>query len=426
MGPHRVNGHNFYDAVNKLVQRSAFDPGFHLHTVRHTTASRLWLSALSDSVDYDRITPQFPWLAGCLSSPAEMDVLLGGEGQSGHGLQAVAALMGHSHPLTTLRHYIHTAGIAFYARLCGRPVPNLMRAFEFRLGSSRTMQRWIRAWRDAIHGMDSAAAEGFIQLEVLAEAETLCPGVVNAEEQARASTAVDPPDEARAPEIPVHDADAISYERLARMEEILRDEATNDAGLDIPKIEHALARIYAIPTGKHGSSKRRHPHEEVDDRCLPKPRLRCVRGSSNCASRIETCSTGLCSVGCMPANWSSGESGSVPETMTAGDACRRRQWLRRSWRRRCSSANRAQGGRAERSGGDGSGAGTRPTVSFDAMSWPCAGSLRGAAYCSQDPVKSDRVGSARVTSVADPKQSFDRLLIKRRRSRFGACVPSAP
>ena len=268
-GPHRVNGHNFYDAVNKLVQRSAFDPGVHLHTVRHTTASRLCLSALSDSVDYDRITPQFPWLAGCLSSPAEMDVLLGGEGQSGHGLQAVAALMGHSHPLTTLRHYIHTAGIAFYAHLCGRPVPNLMRAFEFRLGSSRTMQRRIRAWRDASHGMDSAAAEGFIQREVLNEAETLCPGVVNVEEQARACTAVDPPDEARAPEIPVHDADAISYGRLARMEEILRDEAPNDAGLDIPKIEHALARIYAIPTGKHGSSKRRHPHEEVGDRCLP-------------------------------------------------------------------------------------------------------------------------------------------------------------
>lgn len=268
--PQTVNGHNFYDAVNKLVQRNASDPGVHLHTVRHTAASRLLLSALSESVDYDKITSQFPWLAECLLPVTDMEVLLGGEGQSGHGLQAIAALMGHSHPLTTLRHYIHTVGIAFYAHLCGRPVPNLMRAFELRLGSSRTMQRRIKAWRVEIEGMEPAEAGVFIQRKVLAEAEALCPHVVHMEEQTRVAPPAAQPDNGQAPELPVQDSHAITYERLARMEEILRGEAPNDIGLDVSNVEQTLAMIYAIPTGKRGSAEMRHPHEDVGGRRLPK------------------------------------------------------------------------------------------------------------------------------------------------------------
>ncbi len=266
---HTVNGHNFFDAVNKLVQRKASDPGVHLHTVRHTVASRLLLSALSDAVDYDRIAPQFSWLAEFLLPAPELDLLFGGEGQSGHGLQAIAALLGHSHPLTTLRHYIHTLGIAFYAHLSGLPVPDLIRAFEFRLGSSRTMQRRVKAWRAAIKGMESAAAEAFVHQNVLAEAETLCLGAVNAEERARTEAPVDQPDNQRGPEPPADDPQAISYERLARMEKVLRGEAPNDIGLDVSQIEAALARIYEIPTGKRGSDKKRHPYDKVGGRRLP-------------------------------------------------------------------------------------------------------------------------------------------------------------
>jgi hypothetical protein len=252
------------------VQRSAFDPGVHLHTVRHTTASRLLLSALSDSVNYDKITPQFPWLAEFLSSPTEMEVLFGGEGQSGHGLQAIAALMGHSHPLTTLRHYIHTTGIAFYAHLCGRPSPNLIRAFEFRLGSSRTMQRRIQAWRAATQGMEPEAAQAFVHRNVLAEAEALYPDAVNVEEGTRTQTSGDQVRPQGGPEPPAHDPEGISYERLARVEAVLRGEAPNDIGLDVARIEKALARIYAIRTGKRGNEGKRHPHVEMDLRWLPK------------------------------------------------------------------------------------------------------------------------------------------------------------
>jgi integrase len=268
--PQAVNGHNFYDAVNKLVQRKASDPGVHLHTVRHSVASRMLLSALSESVDYGEIVSQFPWLAEFMSGSTEMEVMSGGEGQSGHGLQAIAALMGHSHPLTTLRHYIHTAGIAFYAHLCGRPVPNLTRAFEFRLGSSRTMQRRIQAWRVATKDMEPAADEAFLHQNVRAEAELLCPNVVNVEEETRTEAPGDEADHQLAPESPGYDPQAISYERLARVEEVLRGESPNDIGLDVARVEEALRTVYEIQTGKRGNDSKRHPPVELDRKWLPK------------------------------------------------------------------------------------------------------------------------------------------------------------
>ena len=264
-----VRGDNFFDALNKLVQRKASDSAVHLHTVRHTLASRLLLSAVSDAVDYPRIETQLPWMSEFLVPDAQMDVLFGGEGQSGHGLQAIAALLGHSHPLTTLRHYIHTVGIAFYAHLLGQPVPDLMRAFERRLGSPRTMQRRIQAWREATKDMDAATAESFLHQNLRAEAETLCPEGVHFDEPMRVEAPAGPVDEQRNPEPPAHDPQALSYERFAKLEAVLRDEAPDDTGLDLDLIEQALARIYEIPTGKRGSKEKRHPCDRANGRRLP-------------------------------------------------------------------------------------------------------------------------------------------------------------
>ena len=265
--PRTVNGDNYFDAVNKLVQSKAADPHVHLHTLRHTVASRLLLSALSDAVDYDKVDLQFPWLSDFRLPASQMEVLFGGEGQSGHGLQAIAALLGHSHPLTTLRHYIHTLGIAFYAHLSELPAPDLMRAFEQRLGASRTMRRRAQMWREAIEGMGSAAANAFVHQRLLDEAEALCPGVVHAEEQARTAA---PMSDQEPPETPIYDPQAISYQRLAQVEEIMRGEAPNDIGLDVGQVWTALAAIYEIQTGKRGSCKKRHPvYAVLDGRRLP-------------------------------------------------------------------------------------------------------------------------------------------------------------
>lgn len=269
--PRTVNGDNYFDAVNKLVQREAADPRVHLHTLRHTVASRLLLSALSDAVDYDKTDAQFPWLPEFRLPASQMEVLSGGEGQSGHGLQAIAALLGHSHPLTTLRHYVHTVGIAFYAHLSELPALDVMRAFEFRLGSSRTMRRRINGWRTEVDGMESAAAEAFVHQNVLAEAETLCPGVVLVEERARPVGSPGQSDHDGDPEQCAYDPQAISYERLARVETILRGEAPNDIGLDVAQVWKALAAIYEIQTGKRGSDRKRHPvYALVDGRRLPR------------------------------------------------------------------------------------------------------------------------------------------------------------
>ena len=53
----------------------------------------------------------------------------------------------------------------------------------------------------------------------------------------------------RSPEPPAYDPQALSFERFAKMEAMLRGEAPDDTGLDLDLIEQALARIYEIPTG---------------------------------------------------------------------------------------------------------------------------------------------------------------------------------
>ena len=161
-------------------------------------------------------------------------------------------------------------GGPFYAHLCGQPVPNLTRAFEFRLGSIRTMQRRTQTWQVAIKNMEPAAAEMFLHHNLLAEAEALCPNVVNVEEGTRTEVPGDQANHQLAPALLVYDPQAFSYERLARVEAVVRGDSPNDVGLDIRRIENALAKIYAIRTGKRGDDSKRHPHIELDRRWLPR------------------------------------------------------------------------------------------------------------------------------------------------------------
>ncbi|EQD63468.1 hypothetical protein B1B_07031, partial [mine drainage metagenome] len=58
-----------------------------------------------------------PWMEGLKIGEARMQGLLGPEGDAGQGLRAVAALVGHSHPNTTIRHYTHVLCVALHGVL---------------------------------------------------------------------------------------------------------------------------------------------------------------------------------------------------------------------------------------------------------------------------------------------------------------------
>lgn len=266
-----VNGHNYYDAINKLMQERTADPEIHLHILRHSVASRLMLSMLSLSVDYSLIQAQFPWLSEFLAPDAHIDELLGGEGQGGHGLQAISALLGHSHPTTTLRYYIHTVGVAFYAYLCGLQTIPMIKSFEFRLGSSRTMQRRINTWRKANQSLGESEVAALVFEQLRLEAESLNQGVVSKEENRHiVPQPIGPEVEADDPPETVDvDSRAISFERFELLEQILRDEAPDDGIYDLRKIKAALRKIAEIPTGKLGSKVKRHPMELFEGDYLP-------------------------------------------------------------------------------------------------------------------------------------------------------------
>lgn len=273
-----AHGFNYYAHVNQLLQQHGGDPEVHLHSVRHMVASRLLLSVLSESVDYYQIQPQFPWLEGFRLPKAQIDLLLGGEGPSGHGLQAITALLGHSHPLTTLRHYIHTVGIAFYAHLCGFPCPDLLHAFEFRMASARTMQRRMSEWRALTLGLAPRAAHRHIHPRLLAVAEALFPDVVSAEEP----LGTDPQKKSIQPAVldsgvsAPPDARGVDYDRLERVDGLLRGELADASDVDVAAVEHALGRIFDIPSGRRGSATHRHPCVTVNGGRLP---LRLPAGS---------------------------------------------------------------------------------------------------------------------------------------------------
>lgn len=268
-----VNGHNYYDAINKLIQQKTGDPEIHLHSLRHTTASRLMLSMLSESVDYKRIEAQFPWLSEFLVPEDQIDILLGGEGQGGHGVQAISALLGHSHPTTTLRYYIHTVGIAFYAHLCGLQPIQMIKAFEFRIGNSRTMQRRIKSWRSLAKSPNATEISTTIFEQLREHAETIIPDVVSVEETERT---IDPPDEPGTEDIFVDPPEttgvgqsAISFERIEMLEQVLWGEAPDNKTVDLEQIKESLGKVAEIPTGKIGSTAKRHPMDIFEGDYLP-------------------------------------------------------------------------------------------------------------------------------------------------------------
>lgn len=286
-----VHGFNFYAHVNRLLQHEASDPEVHLHVLRHTVASRLMLSVLSKSVDYHEIFGQVPWLHEFLLPESQVEVLLGSEGQSGHGLQVIAALLGHSHPLTTLRHYIHTTGVAFYAHLCGLPRPSLLHAFENRLASPRTMQRRIHEWKKATGAAERAVAEGVIHAHLLAMVEESFPTVVAKEEPTGGSlptineaVTTDAVDVAVGNE-EVETTHGVGYRRLEQIDGILRGDLKDNGTVDAAAIAKALERIFDIPSGKRGSTTKRHPCVVVDGRRLP---VRLQAGSpTQAAARVS-------------------------------------------------------------------------------------------------------------------------------------------
>jgi hypothetical protein len=258
---------NFFDALSRLIKNVTGDQSMGSHHLRHTLASRMVLTLLRGPSNLDGLFEELPWLEELLIDPARMHALLGQEGDAGQGLRALAALVGHSHPTTTLRHYVHVLGIALYGALRKGDALDMSRSFEHRIGGKSTVQRWatqLRAEFADAGEIEQQRRRLNRALRNRIERRFQWAGIDRDETQ-RTVADIQPQDLVVNPS-----ADAIVFDRLELVDRSLRDARLLLDGQEIAMYREGLLWLKTIGSGKRGGSVSRHVLEQIrDDVCLP-------------------------------------------------------------------------------------------------------------------------------------------------------------
>ena len=108
--------HLIIPGLKRLLHRVSEDPGLHLHNLRHSAASWLFLALLADDVELSRYKKRAPFLTGVLrlKDNAEKE-LLNRFHPYGSRAYAISRLLGHGEPGTSFQHYIHSLDLLLYA-----------------------------------------------------------------------------------------------------------------------------------------------------------------------------------------------------------------------------------------------------------------------------------------------------------------------
>lgn len=252
---------NFYDALSRLIKKVTQDDSMGSHHLRHTLVSRMVLALHWDSAAIDRLVGDLPWLAGFAVEPGRLRALLGSEGDAGQGMRALSAMVGHAHPITTIRHYTHVLFIALRGVLNRRDRLDLRRSFEHRLGGRATLKRWVQEIESQV-GAEGEARRSQVNRLLRARIEQ------------RMEFAGIHLDETRLPPSSVHidteptsdhDTESIRFDRLEAADRSLRDRHALLPKEHIQRVRRGLAMLHAVPSGKKGSRLPRHPLEDLGE-----------------------------------------------------------------------------------------------------------------------------------------------------------------
>ena len=257
-----ASGDNFFDPLNKEIKRVTGDADFGQHHLRHTFASRMTLSLLAEAVSLDAIVSDLPWLSGWLVRGATLEVLMGADATSGQGLQALAGMQGHLHPSTTLRHYVHVLCIALYSLMQKRGEQfDLLTMFENRVASRATVARRAktvrqkaensarnRQMRNVLEVLAADASNKAVRAEGLCGANLVHHDNTERELGEREEGGVKPK------------GDSLAFD-FAAIEaiELALSSARHSVDGNYADVGQALKELARIPSGKRGSSGRRHP-----------------------------------------------------------------------------------------------------------------------------------------------------------------------
>lgn len=99
------------NAVVKSLRTSTGDSQTRLRHLRHTCATRLFLSMMLDEIPTGFLGSLYNTLWGDITPQQVRKLLIGDSRMSRRGLYAMALYMGHGSPDTTHRHYVHLADI---------------------------------------------------------------------------------------------------------------------------------------------------------------------------------------------------------------------------------------------------------------------------------------------------------------------------
>jgi len=254
-----VDEANFNDQLNRLIKAVTGQQSLGAHHVRHTLANRVLLTLLWEAAGLDGMVEDFPWLEGMRIPPERMQALLGPEGNGGQGLRALSALMGHAHPTTTLRNYIHTLCIARRGALDKLDQLDMRMSFAQRIASRATHYRHLvgLGLPDSESPENRRIASRMIRDQI--ETRFRHRGVRIDETPIETKSDAPSGPEKAAP------TSQSAFEELEQLDLILRGERENAPEVILEPIRKALEVIARIPSGKKGSGQTRHPLERFED-----------------------------------------------------------------------------------------------------------------------------------------------------------------
>lgn len=264
---------NYLPALNRMIKEATGDPDVSLHILRHSRATRWVLAALMDPDALGQLPPTVArWID--LSEQDARAVRLIMQGRGGHGLQAISMLLGHIHPTTTLRHYVHGLGLALHAAMLRNVEdPNLARSLRWRFSSRPTVDRIVaKVEGEPSTSVNSAGRTFALRDAIEAWAQKLDSSVtlVDVDERELAL-----PELMISPDEDLGDPDHLSLSRLDSLHRAMKHDVQWPANEPIARerILESLEQLACIPTGKRGSASRRHPLPEKSHEGLPLPAL---------------------------------------------------------------------------------------------------------------------------------------------------------
>ena len=260
-----------FDAVNKIIQTQSGVPELHLHSLRHNRASLLFLGVMDFHGGLEMLKRAAPWLEEVLPDRSDVEVLLGHEALDGQGIQVISGLLGHSHPTTTLRYYIHTMCLALHgANLCRDPI-DMRRAWERRIKSGQTIRRHRLEIDQEVDDL-ALLCDDEKRLRTnqawQARLERWKPDAVDHDDTPR-----NKPEQPRDSDTEKVGQEGVAFPGFSTLEALYTALEGKPSQVDASLIESArrnLAELYAVPSSKIGSSNPRHPSIERNGAHLPK------------------------------------------------------------------------------------------------------------------------------------------------------------